>query len=176
MVDIFIFSLYHGGPRCWRKDTYTLLFCSISYGYKIIPAPTWSVCVFQSNSISLLLPIPQGLGKSRSSRDHSFPELGTSFSCDLVPSLINVHPQRGCPDEMWKEGSLTLCQTRVCSDALRPCTFSNKLLHVCNSVTHYFPQAFWKGHQQRASYMKRRQMFIDNISAIVKVNALSYLR
>uniref|UniRef100_A0A8D1G7S1 IQ motif containing GTPase activating protein 2 n=1 Tax=Sus scrofa TaxID=9823 RepID=A0A8D1G7S1_PIG len=37
-------------------------------------------------------------------------------------------------------------------------------------------KAFWKGHQQRASYMKRRQMFIDNISAIVKIQSWFRMR
>uniref|UniRef100_A0A8D0UHW8 Ras GTPase-activating-like protein IQGAP2 n=1 Tax=Sus scrofa TaxID=9823 RepID=A0A8D0UHW8_PIG len=37
-------------------------------------------------------------------------------------------------------------------------------------------KAFWKGRQQRASYMKRRQMFIDNISAIVKIQSWFRMR
>ncbi|XP_067587141.1 ras GTPase-activating-like protein IQGAP2 isoform X2 [Pseudorca crassidens] len=32
-------------------------------------------------------------------------------------------------------------------------------------------EAFWKGHKQRASYMHRRQMFIDNIPSVVKIQS-----
>lgn len=101
------------------------------------------------------------------------PQLWADAPCSFESPLVEM-----ASDELCGGGSLTAFQLSVFKipSVLRLSKQNTgKLLHIINSITYDFPQAFWKGHKQRIAYISRRQTFMDHIPSIVKVNTLSHL-